>query len=105
MSGPLLSSVVFCLIATLRISHAVCFFLFVCACPISELALLTGARRAMSVRTSRGNFVDLFILERHDFDIVLAQHPSLRDELLFKVKGFLAGQQYAANREQAEEKL
>lgn len=70
-----------------------------------ELALLTGARRAMSVRTFRANFVDLFILEREDFDKVLAQHPSLRDELLDKVKGFLVGQQYAANRELAEEKL
>lgn len=59
----------------------------------------------MPVRTFRANFVDLFILQRHDFDTVLEQHPSLRAELLDKVKGFLGGQQYAANREAAEEKL
>jgi voltage-gated potassium channel len=63
-----------------------------------ELALLTGARRAMSVRTARSRFVDLFILERRDFDKVLAQHPQLREQLLDKVKGFLGGKHYAPNR-------
>jgi len=63
-----------------------------------ELALLTGARRTMHVRTARHCFVDLFILQREDFDKVLAQHPTLRSQLLDKVKAFLTGHHYAANR-------
>jgi voltage-gated potassium channel len=69
-----------------------------------ELALLTGARRTMHVRTARNTFVDLFILRREDFDTVLAQHPTLRSMLLEKVKGFLTGQHYAANRNKEEDK-
>lgn len=54
-----------------------------------ELALLTGARRSLSVRSSRVGFVDLFVLSRVDFDSVLSWHPSLRDHLLRLVAGYM----------------
>lgn len=63
---------------------------------VQELALLTGARRAMSVRTAPRTFVDLFVLRRSDFDSVLAMHPDLRRRLLDKVKGFLTTGVYTA---------
>ena len=68
-----------------------------------ELSILLGVRRAMSVRTHRSAFVDLFILTRTDFDTVMDQYPNLRHHLLEKVKHFLNGQQYAPNRIKEED--
>jgi len=50
-----------------------------------ELALLTGARRAMSVRTSRKRFVDVFILARVDFDKVMKQYPHIKQQMLEQI--------------------